>query len=165
MDFAAAARFLQGKISPADISFAEKVLPTIESPVDMSAQDKNAAKRGPGTGSTSDIHTIIPLLFAAHPQLMPDYRKMALLDDYGRTNYALEHKFRKWRIASRRILEDHPEVAVEGSGMTAKKGRKSKAKGGNSEGEGSPMVSLGYNAYYLVSRADLVLEFWQKARC
>lgn len=52
---------------------------------------------------SNDASTIIPLLFAAHPTLVPDYRRMAAMDDIGRTQAALEHKFRTWRQDGKKI--------------------------------------------------------------
>lgn len=72
---------------------------------------KTPTKRGAGAGSTSDIDTIIPLLFAGSPGIIPNYNKMSALDEHGRTASALEHKFRKWRQVARDILAAHPEEA------------------------------------------------------
>ena len=71
----------------------------------------NTPKRGAGVGSTSDIDTIIPLLFAANPTVAPNYKKMSAMDEHKRTASALEHKFRKWRQVGRDILAAHPEEA------------------------------------------------------
>ena len=125
------------------MSLADKALPSIESTEEMAVQDKATLKRGAGTGpgSTSDIDSIIPLLFAAHPNLMPDYKKMAALDDHGRSNYALEHKFRKWRNASREIVEKHPEVALDTPGPTPRKGRKPRTPNGANGDDETPVVT------------------------
>ena len=47
----------------------------------------------------------MPLFFAAHADVIPNYKKMAEMDDQGRTAFALEHKFRAWRHQGRAILE------------------------------------------------------------
>ena len=53
---------------------------------------------------TNDANSVLPLLFAAHPDIIPNYRRMAALDSAGRTHSALEHKFRIWRQEGRKIL-------------------------------------------------------------
>ena len=75
----------------------------------MSAAADPASKRGTVAGSTTDIDTIIPLLFAANPGITPNYKKMSAMDSHGRTASAMEHKFRKWRALGRDILAAHPE--------------------------------------------------------
>ena len=101
----------------------------------MSNNANSSQKRGAGAGSTSDVDTVIPLLFAANPGIAPNYKKMSAMDSHGRTAVALEHKFRKWRAAAREILAAHPEEAgtdkVVGEPAKAKKPRVSKATNGH----------------------------------
>ncbi|KAG8530802.1 uncharacterized protein KY384_004159 [Bacidia gigantensis] len=81
-------------------------------------------------GAPPDLDAIIPLLFAAHGDWVPNYKTMALLDKEKHTASALEHKFRKWRQTGREIAAQHPEVVVDAK---APKPRTPK-KGGDSEG-------------------------------
>lgn len=59
---------------------------------------------------TNDANSVLPLLFAAHPEIKPNYHRMAALDDLGRTQSALEHKFRGWRQEGRKILAEKGQV-------------------------------------------------------
>ena len=67
---------------------------------------------------------------------MPDYKKMAAVDEHGRSAYALEHKFRNWRHAGRKILEAYPEEAGDPE-KTKKPRTPKKANGVGIKGKGS----------------------------
>lgn len=71
----------------------------------MSSEASPSGKRG---AVSNEIDTIIPLLFAAHPDFKPSYQKMVAMDKHGRTYAALEHKFRKWRQTGREIAAASP---------------------------------------------------------
>lgn len=76
----------------------------------MSSEASPSSKRG---AVSNEIDAILPLLFAAHPDWIPNYRKMASMDSQRRYSHsALEHKFRKWRQTARRIVAAHPEGAT-----------------------------------------------------
>ena len=96
------------------------------------APPKTPTKRGTGAGSTSDIDSVIPLLFATMPGMTPNYNKMSAMDEHGRTASALEHKFRKWRQMGREILAAHPEEA----GTDKVIGQPAKTKNPRSAGAG-----------------------------
>ena len=75
----------------------------------------------PPTSSVSnDANTFMPLLFAAHADIVPNYKRMAAMDDQGRTASALEHKFRTWRQEGRKILAQKGS-AVESAKAIPKK--------------------------------------------
>lgn len=75
----------------------------------MPPKESASTKRGAGPGSTSDIDTILPLFFAAHPEVRPNYKKMSAIDEHNRTPAALEHKFRIWRHKAKEIAAKYPE--------------------------------------------------------
>ena len=75
----------------------------------------------PASTVSNDANTFMPLLFAAHPDLVPNYRRMAAMDDQKRTYSALEHKFRNWRQAGKNILAEKGEE-VDTAGVSPKKG-------------------------------------------
>ena len=106
----------------------------------MSVQRSLAAKRNTGAGTTGDIDTILPLLFAANPSITPNYKKMSAMDSHGRTAAALEHKFRKWRQIGREILAAHPEEAGKdhavGQPAQTKTPRTPKKQGNKNDREG-----------------------------
>ena len=81
----------------------------LEYPTTASMSSKESPKKGAGAGSTTDIDTLMPLLFAVHPEVKPNYKKMSAIDEYKRTAAALEHKFRKWRHKGVEIAAAHPE--------------------------------------------------------
>ena len=103
---------------------------------DKSNGNANAnAKAKAAVGSTADIDSMMPLLFAAHPGLIPAYKRMAELDPHGRTYSQMEHKFRKWRKDGEQILAEHPEIAeaLKAGGEAPKKRA---PKGANGKGKG-----------------------------
>ena len=60
----------------------------------------------PASSVSNDANSFMPLLFAAHPEVVPNYKRMAAMDDQGRTASALEHKFRAWRQDGKKILAE-----------------------------------------------------------
>lgn len=63
------------------------------------------------------------------------------MDELGRTESSLEHKFRKWRQKGREIAAEHPEHAgIQGSASagatTTKKPRAPAKKAANGKGKG-----------------------------
>ncbi len=83
-------------------------------------------------GTTTDADNIVPLLFAANPGIIPNYKKMSAMDSEGRTTSALEHKFRKWRQTAKEILAAHPEEAASTEAVgkpTEPKKKRAPAKG------------------------------------
>ncbi len=93
----------------------------------------------PPTSSVSnDANTFMPLLFAAHPEIVPNYRRMAAMDDQGRSYSALEHKFRNWRQAGKQILlekGDSVDPATPGAKSPATPSRPAPALRGGGDGE------------------------------
>ena len=53
----------------------------------------------------------MPLLFAAIGNTKISFKSMAAMDELGRTESSLEHRFRKWRQKGREIAAKHPENA------------------------------------------------------
>ncbi|MCJ1470836.1 hypothetical protein MMC07_009483 [Pseudocyphellaria aurata] len=58
---------------------------------------------------------IIPVLIAANPGLILNYKQMTALDPHHRTNSSWEHKFRKWRARAKEIADGTAEVKGESS--------------------------------------------------
>lgn len=58
-----------------------------------------------------DANSIMPLLFATIGNPKISFKKMAAMDELGRTESSLEHKFRKWRQKGREIAAENPENA------------------------------------------------------
>ena len=66
---------------------------------------------------------------------------MAAMDELGRTESSLEHKFRKWRQKGREIAAEHPEHAgnlgtASAGAVTTKKPRTPAKKGASVGGKG-----------------------------
>ena len=81
----------------------------------------------PTSNVSNDANSFMPLLFAAHPELVPNYKRMAAMDGQARTASALEHKFRTWRQDGKKILAeqggnvDSTNAAPKQGAVTSKK--------------------------------------------
>ena len=85
-----------------------------------------------------DPNTFMPLLFAAHPELMPDFKLMAKYDvDLQRTASALEHRFRGWRKQGKEIAAKGVGAAdsADQGGSPSKPGKGSKKVSNNGNGK------------------------------
>ena len=91
-------------------------------------EDTNAATKGRKSSVGTDADSLVPLLLAALGNPLVNFRIMASLDDEGRTQNSLEHKFRKWRQLGREIVEKHPEVAGPVTSPDQKKTRTAPVK-------------------------------------
>ena len=93
------------------------------------------------TNANNDADTIMPLLFATIGNPTISFKKMAAMDELGRTESSLEHRFRKWRQKGREIAARNPEHAgtlgppTSGT-ATTKKPRAPAKKGANDRGKG-----------------------------
>ena len=87
----------------------------------MSDTTNTAAKGGKKAAST-DADGIMPVLFATIGNPPINFKKMAAMDEEGRTASSLEHKFRKWRQQGREIAEKYPEHAGPVSNAGSKRG-------------------------------------------
>ncbi|KAL9611795.1 MAG: hypothetical protein Q9167_003563 [Letrouitia subvulpina] len=80
----------------------------------------------PTKGSAiSSLDDVMPLFFAAHPNIVPKYKIMAALDPKKRTESSFEHRFRKWRQEGRALVQANggPEAVIAlggGAGKTNK---------------------------------------------
>ena len=93
------------------------------------------------TNVNNDADSIMPLLFATIGNPTISFKKMAAMDDLGRTESSLEHRFRKWRQKGREIAAQNPGHAgtLEPSTSrtaTTKKPRALAKKGANDRGKG-----------------------------
>ena len=78
----------------------------------MSTEANSQGKGGrPSTNANHDIDSIMPLLFATIGNQSISFKKMAAMDELGRTESSFEHKFRKWRQKGREIAAQNPEIA------------------------------------------------------
>ncbi|KAL9102841.1 MAG: hypothetical protein Q9163_002056 [Psora crenata] len=96
----------------------------------MSANASTAPKKGGGTDTKYDIDNVIPVLLAALGNPAINYGAMAAMDEVGRTEYAWQHRFRRWKSMANDITAAHPDMA--GGLATNSKKRVTPAKG---EGE------------------------------
>ena len=94
------------------------------------ASPKSKGARAP-TNST-DANSIIPLLLATIGNPTISFKKMAAMDELGRTESSFEHKFRKWREKGREIAAQNPEhfgtQESAGAGAAASKGPRALSK-------------------------------------
>ena len=84
----------------------------------------------------------MPLLLATLGNPSVSFKKMAAMDELGRSESSFEHKFRKWRQRGREIAAKNPAHAGSSNtfdvgGATTKKPSASAGKGANSNGKGS----------------------------
>ena len=106
--------------------------------ISISAEMSNNTSPSKGRGSTgvTEVNSIMPLLFATLGNPSINFKKMAAMDTEGRSDSALEHKFRRWRHEGRAILENHPEHAGKMDGGGSKKPRAAPSKkGANGKGK------------------------------
>ncbi|CAD6591317.1 MAG: hypothetical protein ASARMPRED_005307 [Alectoria sarmentosa] len=104
------------------------------------ASPKGKGGRAP-VNANNDADSIMPLLFATIGNPTISFKKMAAMDELGRTESSLEHKFRKWRQKGRGIAAENPENAgtlgtVSAGAATAKKPRAPAKKAANGRGKG-----------------------------
>lgn len=107
----------------------------------MSTETNPKGKGGRASASANnDADSIMPLLFATIGNPSISFKKMAAMDDLGRTESSLEHKFRKWRQKGREIAAENPENAgtlgTTSAATTPKKPRAPAKKGDNGKGKG-----------------------------
>lgn len=107
----------------------------------MSTEANPKGKGGKASASANnDADSIMPLLFATIGNPSISFKKMAAMDDLGRTESSLEHKFRKWRQKGRDIAAENPENAgslgTTSAANTPKKPRAPSKKVGKGKGKG-----------------------------
>ena len=92
-----------------------------------------------GKGAKDDVDSIMPLLFATIGNPSISFKKMAAMDELGRTESTLEHRFRKWRQKGREIAAANPEhagvTAAAGTQTSIPKKRASAKKNRDSKGK------------------------------
>lgn len=101
---------------------------------------KGKGGRAPANAN-NDADSIMPLLFATIGNPTISFKKMAAMDELGRTESSLEHKFRKWRQKGREIAAENPEDAgaldpASAGVAAAKKPRAPAKKGASGRGKG-----------------------------
>lgn len=77
----------------------------------MSTEASPKGKGGRAPMNANDADSIMPLLFATIGNPAISFKKMAAMDELGRTESSLEHRFRKWRQKGREIAAENPENA------------------------------------------------------
>lgn len=105
------------------------------------ASPKGKGGRAPANAN-NDADSIMPLLFATIGNPAISFKKMAAMDELGRTESSLEHKFRKWRQKGREIAAENPENAgnlgtATAGAASSQKRRASAKKGASGGGKGS----------------------------
>ena len=98
----------------------------------MSTEASGKGKGARAPANATDANSIIPLLLATIGNPTISFKKMAAMDELGRTESSLEHKFRKWREKGREIAAQSPEhIGTQGSagaGAAASKGSRALSK-------------------------------------
>ena len=105
------------------------------------ANPKSKAAKAPANAS-NDEDTMIPLLFATIGNPSVSFKRMAAMDELGRSESSFEHKFRKWRQKGREIAAKNPAYAGSPGtsnvgGAATKKPNASAKKGDNGKRKGS----------------------------
>ena len=105
------------------------------------ANPKSKGGKAP-TNVNNDEDSVMPLLFATIGNPSISFKKMAAMDELGRSESSFEHKFRKWRQKGREIAIKNPAHAGSPSTFvvgdaTTKKPSASAKKSANSNGKGS----------------------------
>ena len=109
----------------------------------MSSEAKPRSKGGKApANANNDESSMIALLFATIGNPSINFKRMAAMDELGRSESSFEHKFRKWRQKGREIAAKNPSHAgfpgtSDVGGATTKKPSASTRKGANSNGKGS----------------------------
>ena len=97
--------------------------------------------------ATNDTDTLVPLLLAAVGNPKISFKNMAAMDELGRTESSLEHRFRKWRQKGREIAAKHPEntgtLDASSAGTANTKEPRVSAKGGTSSRGKEPISQAG----------------------
>lgn len=100
---------------------------------------KGKGGRAPANAN-NDTDSIMPLLFATLGNPRVNFKAMAAMDELGRSESALEHKFRTWRQKGRDITAKNPQTAgislVPSGGANTKKGRAPAKKVADGKGKG-----------------------------
>ena len=105
------------------------------------ANPKSKGGKAPANAN-NDEDSMIPLLFATIDNPSINFKKMAAMDELGRSESSFEHKFRKWRQRGREIAAKNPAHAgspgtSDKGGATSKKPRASAKKGDKGKRKGS----------------------------
>ncbi|KAL9129766.1 MAG: hypothetical protein Q9217_001878 [Psora testacea] len=82
----------------------------------MSANARPTAKKGGGADTKYDMDNVLPVLLAVLGNPSINYSAMAAMDEAGRTEYAWQHRFRRWRSMASDIATAHPDVAAATAG-------------------------------------------------
>ena len=104
------------------------------------AYRKGKGGKAPATAS-NDADTLVPLLLATIGNPAISFKKMAAMDELGRTESSIEHRFRKWRQKGREIAAQDPAhtgslgTSSAGAAVTKKPCVPAK-KGANDGGKG-----------------------------
>lgn len=108
----------------------------------MSTEAYPKGKGGKATANASnDADSIVPLLLATIGNPAISFKKMAAMDELGRTESSIEHRFRKWRQKGREIAAQNPAhtgilgASSAGAAVTKKPCAPAK-KGANDGGNG-----------------------------
>ena len=77
----------------------------------MSANASPAAKKGGNENTKYDIDSVLPVLLASLGNPTIDYKAMAAMDELERTEFAWQHRFRRWKVQAKDILAAHGDEA------------------------------------------------------
>ena len=108
----------------------------------MSPEANSKSKGGKANANANnDADSIMPLLFATIGNPAISFKEMAAMDELGRTESSLEHRFRKWRQKGREIAAKNSAHAgalrtSNAAAATTKKPRISAKKGADGSSKG-----------------------------
>lgn len=83
----------------------------------MASSDSPATAKGNADAAIYDVDSVMATTLAALGNPSIPYKKMAAVDPKKRTEFAWQHRFRKWRSAAKDLMSAHPEV-LEGGIVT-----------------------------------------------
>ena len=91
----------------------------------------------PGTTEGNDFDTMIPLLLASLGNIHPNFKTMAALDKYKRTESCFQKRFRNWKKKAQELLNANPDVGTASATAPLKPRDPPKKKG---KGKGKAML-------------------------
>ena len=87
----------------------------------MAPTDASPPKRGGASDTKYDIDNVVPVLLAALGNPAVNYKAMAAVDNLQRTEFAWQHRFRRWKSVANDLLAANPDVAGVATVATAKR--------------------------------------------
>ena len=93
----------------------------------MAPAETSPNKKGNADSTKYDIDNVIPVLLASLGNAPVNYKTIAAMDDLGRTEYAWQHRFRRWKSLAKDILDAHPGLVTAAATAAPKRSPAKKA--------------------------------------